>query len=83
MEDDYTTPLRAGRGNDLLGLNPMNYSVEDEVQQDLLAAQQNRHFNIRNPSVKKSHLPNNLKQRELEEAQELDRMLEQERRNLS
>lgn len=89
-------PRRQG-GMDL-GLNPANYTnIEDEVQAELLQAQQQRQFNIK-PSgfnSKSQRAPNpqnfgnqnslnkNYKQKELEEAIELDRMLEIERRNQS
>lgn len=59
--DGFITPLKNGglpsqymnkARNDPLGLNPLNYanqSVEDEVQMELLAAQNHRSFNIKGP----------------------------------
>ncbi|CDW85506.1 UNKNOWN [Stylonychia lemnae] len=97
--DTYITPLKQPplppyqkRGSDQLGLNPINYtnqrSVEEEVQMELLAAQQQRQFNIKlsgngNYNSKNQLNQRNYKQKEIEEAMELDRMLEQERRNQS
>lgn len=45
METDHYTPTPQQFRGDVLGLNPLNYlggngSVEDEVQMDLLNAQQ-------------------------------------------
>lgn len=90
----YQPAKKASRAPGDLGLNPVNYAnIEDEVQMELLQAQQARQFNVGASNSKTNHsslkrMANNAsyrnsKQKELEEAIELDRMLEIERRNQS
>ena len=82
--------LGMGPRNDQLGLNPMNYNnVDEEVQMEMLQAQQQRPYQLKGSSIKSKVISNgaanfrNSKQKEIDEALELDRMLEQERRNMS
>ena len=75
--------LGVGPRNDQLGLNPLNYSnVDDEVQMEILQAQQQRPYQIKASNIKAKVINQgvanfrNSKQKEIEEALELDRMLE-------
>lgn len=84
VSNGYATPPI--KNNDIFGLNPINYNIEDEVQMEILQAQNQRQFHpqtipkSQNPSIKYRHAQQSNEQ---EEAAELDRMLEEERRNMS